>query len=255
MFIYKITNIETNLCYIGLDTKDEYKQKRWKDHQRDCCKVDSKFYLALRNNIENFTYEVIFRTSEIEELLLKEIEYISYYNSYKNGYNSSPGGDAFGYRKLKSINPEVYKQIIQIRREWTQSFNEKKWEDTTAEERKFLCKHLHTAEITKKKSESLKDYWQFADEDRKQLQLRGLKIKWADLPEHELTKRSLTNKRNGLAGAAKVSKKIKIQFADGTTKIYQSKSEFNREHGEIINAILQKTKDNKTHRGFKGWEI
>ena len=66
---------------------------------------------------------------------------------------------------------------------------------------------------------------------------------------------SKTNRKNGCKGAEKVSKKVKIEFQNGDIKIYNSKSEFNREHGEIINAIIRKTKDGNSHRGFKGWEI
>lgn len=250
MFIYKITNTENNLCYIGLDTHAEYRQKRWKDHKRDCSKIDSKFYKALRGNIDKFSYDVIYRTTDIGDLLLKEIEYISKFDSYKNGYNSSPGGDAFNHRGLKDIDSEIYEKIISVRRDWTKELNFKKWEDTTPEERKFLCKHLHTSDIIEVRSETLRRYYESNPESKKE---KGIAIKlWQKNNKEQLCK---TNKRNGLKGSEKVSKKVKIEFQNGDIKIYNSKSEFNREHGEIINSILKKTKENKSHRGFKGWEI
>jgi hypothetical protein len=250
MFIYKITNIENSLCYVGLDTHAEYRQKRWKDHKRDCGKIDSKFYKALRGNIDKFSYDVIYRTMDIGDLLTKEIEYIAEFDSYKNGYNSSPGGDAFYHRDLKNITTELYDKIISIKREWAIELNKKKWEDTLPEERKVLCKHLHTPEINEARADTLRQYYQVNPEAKKH---KGRAIKLWQENNKELVKE--TNKKNGLKGAEKVSKKVKIEFQDGSIKIYNSKSEFNREHGEIINAILRKTKDNNSHRGFKGWEI
>jgi hypothetical protein len=250
MFIYKITNSENNLCYIGIDTHEEYRQKRWKDHKRDCKKLNSKFHLALREDISKFSYEVIYRTFDIGDLLLTEIKYISEFNSYRNGYNSSPGGDAFNFRNIKNIDPKIYAEIIKIKSEWTQELNKKKWEDTAPEERKFLCKHLHTKEIYKMKSESLKQFYSAKPEKKKE---KGIAIKkWQNEHKEQLCE---TNKKNGLKGSEKVSKKVKIEFFDGSIKIYNSKSEFNRGHGEIINAIIRKTKENKSHRGFKGWEL
>lgn len=250
MFIYKITNTENNLCYIGLDTHAEYKQKRWKDHKRDCSKINSKFYKALDGNIDKFSYDAIYRTDDIGDLLLKEIEYISLFDSHRNGYNASPGGDAFNYRNLKDITPEVYEKIISIRRIWTKELNAKKWEDTSPEERKFLCKHLHTSSIVEARAETLKRYYTSNPLAKKE---KGKAIKvWQENNKEKLIE---TNKRNGLLGAKKVSKKVKIEFQNGDIKIYNSKSDFNKEHGEIINAVIRKTKEGNSHRGFKGWEI
>jgi hypothetical protein len=63
------------------------------------------------------------------------------------------------------------------------------------------------------------------------------------------------NKINGAKGAAKVSKKIKIVNPEGIEKIYNSKSEFAREHGFILKSILNKTLNGLDHNGWKGWEI
>jgi hypothetical protein len=250
MFIYKITNLDNNLCYIGLDTHEEYKQKRWKDHKRDCQKIESKFYKAFRDNVDKFSYEILYRTTEIGDLMMKEIEYISYFDSYKNGYNNSPGGDAFNHRSTKNITPKIYEQIILARREWTTELNNRKWEDTTPCERKFLCKHLHTDKIYKMKSDSLKEYYKAHPEA---IEEKRIKMKITRNENKEV--RDEQARLAGLLGAAKVSKKVKVEFHDGSTKMYDSKASFNKEHGYLINRILLKTKENMSHKGFKAWEM
>ena len=250
MFIYKITNIENNLCYIGLDTYPEYKQKRWKDHQRNCLTSDTKFYIALKDNVDKFTFEIIDRADNIVDLAFKEIYWIDYYNSFKKGYNSTRGGDGLNQDLSQFTEEEIF-QLKQLYSFTMTEYNYNvKWKDKTADERKELTAHLNTTDIIKKRTETLKKFYDTNPDIKKE---KGKAIvKWQLENKIQLCK---TNRHNGIKGAEKVSKKVRVEFQDGTTKIYNSKSEFNRENGEIINAILRKTKENKSHRGFKGWEI
>lgn len=248
MFIYKITHKENNLSYIGLDTHPAYKEKRWKEHIRDCTKKDTKFYLELRKDISKFEYEVIYYAKGIEDLVLAEIRFIKEYNTYKNGYNSSPGGDAFNYKGLKCISQEAYNKIIDVRRKWTQELNLKKWEDTTPEERKFLCKHLHTESVINSRKETLKKFYQENPEQRIK---KGQIIKqWQEKNRDSLRK---TNRENGKKGSEKVSKKVKIEYQDGTIRIFNSISEFKRLHGDIMRTVINKTNIGIWHKGIKGW--
>jgi hypothetical protein len=254
MFIYKITNLENNLCYIGFDTHTEYRQARWKAHQKNCLIQDTKFYIALRENREKFNYEIIDHADKIIDLAFKEIYWIDHYNSYKKGYNSTRGGDGLNQDLSQFAEEEIF-QLKQLYSFTMAEYNHNiKWKDKTPNERKDLTSHLHNEEIYKKKSESLKIFYEANPEFKKE---KGKIIKkyWESLNLEDRELRCETNKSNSLLGSMKVSKKIKIEFQNGTTKIYNSKSEFNREHGEIINAILRKTKEGKSHRNFKGWEI
>lgn len=254
MFIYKVTNKENNLCYIGLDTHAEHRQKRWNEHQRKCEISDTKFYLSLRNNINNFSYEIIDRADKILDLALREIYWIDYYDSYKNGYNSTRGGDGLN-QDLSLFSDEEVAELKKFYSMWMTEYNHTiKWRGTTEKDRKELTSHLHTAEIYKKKSETLKLFYA-ANPSSKEEKGKIMENYWKALLPAERAERCNINRENSLKGAGKVSKKVKIQLQDGTYKIYNSKSEFNRAHGEIINAILRKTKENKSHRGFMGWEI
>ena len=254
MFIYKITNIENNLCYIGFDTHPEYKQVRWKTHQKNYLLIDTKFYIALRENIAKFRYEVIDYADKIIDLAFKEIYWIDYYNSYKNGYNSTRGGDGLNQDLTKFTEDEILQLKLLFSISMSNYNNDIKWKDTTENERKEMTSHLHNEQIYEKKSNTLKKFYEQNPESKIE---KGKIIKeyWESLDDNNRKLRCEMNKNNSLLGAKAVSKRIKIQLPDGTIKNYNSKSEFNREHGEIINAILRKTEIGKSHRGFMGWEI
>jgi group I intron endonuclease len=94
MVIYKITNMINKKVYIGQTTTSI--ENRWKHHLKDCKREkNNKFYNAIKKyGSENFKIEVI--ENEIEEQrLLNEREryWIGFYDSYKNGYNSTLGGE------------------------------------------------------------------------------------------------------------------------------------------------------------------
>lgn len=68
---------------------------------------DCKFHRALRKHgFNNFKWEIIEENIPIELLCIKECEYIQGFNSYKNGYNSTIGGDRdfwiSTYRKIQN---------------------------------------------------------------------------------------------------------------------------------------------------------
>lgn len=92
--IYKVTNLQNNLIYIGLTSTSL--QIRRKRHYNDAFsnKTNSDFHKALRNFKEtDFFWEIIEDNIPIEQLGEREKYWIQYYNSYKNGYNESLGGD------------------------------------------------------------------------------------------------------------------------------------------------------------------
>ena len=91
--IYKITNKINNHAYIGQSTRIEH---RWKEHKSPYnWNRESKkpLYLAFQKyGLENFIFEVLEKCEK--EQLNKKVQYwISYYNTYKNGYNQTSGGE------------------------------------------------------------------------------------------------------------------------------------------------------------------
>jgi group I intron endonuclease len=94
MIIYKITNTITNLSYIGY-TKQNL-NNRWQQHYKRALKESKnrKFYNAIRKyGIDVWKTEVIDVAINADEAKNKETLYITKYNSYFDGYNSTLGGD------------------------------------------------------------------------------------------------------------------------------------------------------------------
>ena len=90
--IYKITNKNNGLCYVGqsVDVAD-----RWKQHIKCGLGIDTpaqnKLYKAmLKDGVTNFTFELL---EQCDKQLLNEKErfYINLYQAYEFGYNSTSG--------------------------------------------------------------------------------------------------------------------------------------------------------------------
>lgn len=94
--IYKITNLINGKKYIG---KTNNWERRQKDHKRLAFKKEHKeenktLYKAIRKyGIEHFSFELIEKLEDYSIAGEKEKYWIKYYDSYKNGYNESEGGD------------------------------------------------------------------------------------------------------------------------------------------------------------------
>lgn len=109
-YIYKITNILNNKCYIGktLGTIENRFKQHCKDYKRQS-KEQRPLYSAMKKyGIENFKIE------KIEQCLDKDADerekyWIEYYGSFKNGYNATIGGDGKAYIDRQLVI-QVYKK-------------------------------------------------------------------------------------------------------------------------------------------------
>lgn len=91
--IYKYQNKINGKIYIGQSSNIE---KRFAQHLYDAerCKNGDQTgidYAIKKYGIENFDFEIIEKSDSLQELDDREIYWISYYDSYKNGYNRTPG--------------------------------------------------------------------------------------------------------------------------------------------------------------------
>lgn len=97
-YIYKITNNINGKVYIG---KTNYTiEKRWKEHCHDYKKLSFQkrpLYRAMaKYGPENFSIEEIENVS-VEQENERERYWIEYFQSFKNGYNATIGGDGKPY--------------------------------------------------------------------------------------------------------------------------------------------------------------
>lgn len=108
--IYIITNKINNKCYIGQSINI---QNRWNTHK--CCYdninyplYNSQLYMAMRKyGIENFEFSILIEINQEDynKEYLNELErhFIEQYNSFKDGYNATPGGE-YGVSQKGSTN-------------------------------------------------------------------------------------------------------------------------------------------------------
>lgn len=107
-YIYKIENLINHKCYIGQTKKTI--QERYKEHiyssKSKKSKIASKvLYKAMRKyGLENFEVTLLEECSD-DDLNNREIYWIDKFDSYRNGYNSTIGGD--GIRKPLPSYEEV----------------------------------------------------------------------------------------------------------------------------------------------------
>ena len=98
-YVYKITNKINNKCYIGI-TNNPQRRK----YQHWSPSVKHNLHLAMdKYGKENFSFEILYESESKEEALEQEENYVSQYDSFKNGYNMTPGGE---------WNPSLVEEIV-----------------------------------------------------------------------------------------------------------------------------------------------
>jgi hypothetical protein len=247
MFIYKIT--VNNQVYIGLDTKEEYKKSRWKSHCKDSLSgSERKVHKAMAKfGIENCLYEVIDRGfTSICSLALAEIEHISNHDSYHNGLNSTLGGDGLGEHDLSSMSDEDFFMIKKTLGERFLQYNRKRWDNLSDDERKIHTSHLHNKTIYLARSETLKLFYENNPEIAA-TKSEGIR-KWQEENRDQLVEQ---NKKNGLLGAQKVSKKVIVETTTGEVLIYVSRSEFQRQTKVWFSRLVVKSTNNEFYKGYR----
>jgi group I intron endonuclease len=152
--IYKIINRINNKVYIGCTVTSL--EKRYYEHLYRCFKTDykSKLYNSIKKyGEENFSIELI---EECEVINIYEIEkkYIKQYDSFKNGLNSTLGGEGcLGYVHSPEIRYKISKTVKE-----GNSHKGKTYETLYGENGKTE---------KEKRSESVKKHWSnLTEEDR-----------------------------------------------------------------------------------------
>ena len=110
--IYKITNQINKKCYIGQSINIE---ERWKHHK--LYELKNSHYPLYQDfekyGLDNFNFEIIEECTQ-KDLDTREIYWISYFNSYYNGYNQTKGGSASGHIvKLSNEDLEIIYDLLQ----------------------------------------------------------------------------------------------------------------------------------------------
>lgn len=122
--IYKITNQLNGKIYIG-QSNDIIRRWNYYKNPPNSLGYKSLIIAAIQKyGIDNFKFEVIEECS-VEELNVKEIYWIAFYDSYNNGYNLTRGGD----HNIGESNPNAdltIEDVIIIRKIYNSKTHEHK---------------------------------------------------------------------------------------------------------------------------------
>lgn len=92
-YIYKISNDINNKVYVGQTNRSI--SIRWQEHCKNYQTIDYPIYRAMRKyGINHFFIEQIEECNS-EDINEKEKFWIKFYDSYKNGYNATLGGEGY----------------------------------------------------------------------------------------------------------------------------------------------------------------
>ena len=108
--IYGIRQISTNLIYIG-QTKMKFKKRYWNHSWKLNNNIHDNIHLQNAWNkygYNDFVFEIIHIIDKNENMNDLEIGYIKKYNSFKNGFNLTIGGEG----KKGGITSEYTKKLI-----------------------------------------------------------------------------------------------------------------------------------------------
>ena len=114
--IYGYTNLESGRMYIGQTVYPDY---RWKQHRY--CKNATGWHKDYQDNPDKYEYSVIEYDVPEDKLDEREIFWISFFDSYHNGYNLTPGGSLSSGFYGKHHSEETKKKIGE--------YSKKLWKD------------------------------------------------------------------------------------------------------------------------------
>jgi group I intron endonuclease len=210
MIIYKATNKINGKSYIGQTTKTL--EERIKGHLRSNKKL--YFHQALREfSNENFEWIILEECNNIEELNIKEIYYIKFYDTCgDNGYNSTTGGHYFKMtdeiRKKLSDSHKGYIPSEETRRKLSIASGKRKQTDESKRKVSESKLGKKRSEETKKKiSESLKGNI-VSEETRKKLSEAGKGRKHTEESKLKMKKYQNENKIFGKKHSEETKKKM-----------------------------------------------
>ena len=239
--IYGWYNTKSEKWYIGQTIDEEGRFKRHMDYAINK-KDNTHFHRALRKyGLENFVYCVLEYNVLKENLNLREIDWIEYYDSYYSGYNMTFGGDG---AKGVIMSKETRKKLSDAlkgrkkSKETRKKLSESLKGQFVGEKNPMYNKH-HSKESIKKMSESHKGY-QHTEESRKKISESNKGKKTS-----EETKRKLSESLKG-------KNKGKPSYNRKPVSKYDINGNFIKKYDCIADAIKENPKANHIKDVCKG---
>ncbi len=167
MFIYCIRNKLNGKCYIGQDSAPVEKLARAKTHfalanfllAGGTPKHESKIARAIaKYGAENFEVEVLTHCQTKTELDDVERYLIKALDTIRGGYNILPGGQ--GLPKNSEIDDaDLLSHITEVRRRGARTANAKRWQNSTAQDRKLIGAVMKAGYNDGERSQKIAAHW------------------------------------------------------------------------------------------------
>lgn len=108
--LYIVWNDINDKLYVGVTTRKVHRRFHEHIYAALTNKDKYQFHAAIRKyGAENFHVECLLDDIPFERLPLFEVACIAYYNSYRNGYNATPGGDGKGIEVSEETRQKMSK--------------------------------------------------------------------------------------------------------------------------------------------------
>lgn len=146
MIIYKATNKINNKSYIGQTIKSLRSRKS--QHLADSIRKNYNFHKAIQKyGIDSFSWEILCECDSKEEMDEMEFHYIIQYDTYRNGYNCTFGGEgSHGHKHseewidhMKNDNPMFNEDVVNKVKNTIKNnghhFQDRTWDDIHGEEK------------------------------------------------------------------------------------------------------------------------
>ena len=231
-YIYKITNILNQKSYIGKTIRDP--EIRWNEHKQDNKHPNLPLQRAFKKyGINSFSFEII---EEVKEELLDEREkyYIKKFNTYKQGYNATLGGEG---GVTHTLPKEEIEKILIL---WKQKYTISQISKITGHSFSAIQNHIKKTGITNEQYKK-----QIKLNKNKALKNIKLREKQNSKKENKFTKEQekiIFEDFNNFYSCTYISKKIKCSYK----KLYNFLKNFYTEE-EIVARSKIKTSLSKKY--------
>jgi len=256
MIIYKLTS-PIGKSYIGLTEKSL--NHRLKQHVNDCNRYDHHLHKALRKySIDQWETEILEECDTRHQLQERERHYIEKYDTFKNGYNKTLGGDGVDPETASTLKKNYWdsERSAEHRAKLSQRFSENNPGDWAG---KNLTEE-HKQNISKSKKGKSIDSSKFSEARRK----AWAEGKFANRPNastaEEMIARGCTMKGrkqsdNQKKSVAKANQcKWSVRFPDGTINEITNLNQFCRDHN-LDCGNLQRTQPGGNAKQHKGYTV
>lgn len=272
--IIYIATSPSRKCYVGKTTKDLRIRKR--DHigssrNKNSPLYDTKFYRALRKYGDDFIWKEICHGNNEEELSKLEKKFILQFDSFKNGYNSTLGGEGACGRKCSE---KTKRRLSDVNRGIKRNFSDEHRESLSksrAGVKNPMYGRKHSEQWKRNVSEKLRSKnnpmygKKLSDETKGKLSKahKGKKLSKETKEKisknharHMLGKTHTDDVKEIIAdaniGNQNRAKKYLITYPNGKEKIIFNLALFCRENGLNRKCMVEVAAGrNKRHRGYK----